>query len=132
MIYNISYFELKNTHCSFLKYLFSTPVWFSCKILGGLKGTYKAANTFIRSTAIALSAGVRNQAFVGESGNRSLEKDVNRDAGQNVEIHYQNASEVKRVRVPVIIISLNKNCHLNPYDRQTPLVTTAKVQKPLC
>jgi hypothetical protein len=76
--------------------------------------------------------GVRNQAFVGESGNRNLETDVIRDWEQNVEIHYQNAREVIRVIVPVIIINLNKkNRYLNPHDRQIPLFTTAKVQKPL-
>ena len=71
----------ENTHCSTLKCLFSTPVWFSYRIWG-LEGDQKCNNTFSRRTAIALSAGVRNQAFVGESGNRNLETDVNQDWGR--------------------------------------------------
>lgn len=49
---------LEITHCSFLKCLFSTPAWLP----------------LMRLTAVARSSGVKNQAFVGESGKRNLKQ----------------------------------------------------------
>lgn len=52
-------------NCSRFQCLFSTPAWFP----------------LIRSTAMMRSSGVRNQAFVGESGNKNLCRGVReRDA----------------------------------------------------
>jgi hypothetical protein len=66
-----------NTYCSFLNRLFSTPVWFSCancKIRAHFISFDR--RTLMRCTAFARSSGVRNQAFVGESGNKNLHPTV--------------------------------------------------------
>jgi len=63
-----------NTYCSILKCLFSTPVWFSyadCKKRGNTDFLF-IWHALRRCTAVVRSSGVRNQAFVGESGNKNL------------------------------------------------------------
>ena len=62
----------EGTHCSPLNVLFSTPAWFSRT----------------RTTALTRSSGVKNRAFVGESGNKN-----------------QKNIEVMRVRVPIMMKS---------------------------
>ena len=62
----------KGSHCSILNVLFSIPAWLSR----------------MRTTTLTCSSGVKNQAFVGESGKKN-----------------QKRTEVKRVRVPVMVTS---------------------------
>lgn len=63
----------------------------------------------MRLTAIARSSGVKNQAFVGESGKKNLSgyKRLATDTKSIAAIH-QYAKETTKVREPVIIIS---HCH---------------------
>ncbi len=87
------------------------------------EGTVFALLTFILLTAIARSAGVKNQALVGESGKRNLRLvsapplDFKRR-----DVVYQNAIAVNKVRRPVMIISLGKP-HQWP-SRHTRIGTT--------
>lgn len=64
----------------------------------------------MRCTAAMRSSGVRNHAFVGESGKKSLtagmDDDVGGRKGARLGDAYQKRSEVSRVIIPVMIINL--------------------------
>ena len=62
----------REAHCSILNDLFSTPAWLSR----------------MRTIALTRSSGVKNQAFVGESGKKN-----------------QKITDMKRVREPVMVTS---------------------------
>ena len=62
----------------------------------------------IRRTAFARSSSVKNQALVGESGNRKLRIHELTKESRDVEGAHKNVIAVMRVSVPVMIISLEK------------------------
>ena len=65
--------------------------------------------TLIRWTALTLSSGVKNHAFVGESGNRKL-LDVERVIeSRDVKGAHKKSPAVTRVIIPVMIISLEES-----------------------
>jgi hypothetical protein len=62
----------------------------------------------IRRTAFALSSSVKNQAFVGESGNRKLPTHEWKKGLQDVRGTHKNAIAIMMVSDPVMIMSLEK------------------------
>jgi len=55
---------------------------------------------------LALSSGVKNHAFVGESGNRKLFDDERVFEARDVRDAHKKSAAVMRVSIPVMIISL--------------------------
>ena len=66
----------------------------------------------IRRTAFALSSSVKNQAFVGESGNRKLQIRKWKKELRNVWSSHKNANATMRVSDPVMIISLDESKYM--------------------
>jgi hypothetical protein len=66
----------------------------------------------IRRTAFALSSSVKNQAFVGESGNRKLQIHEWKKKRRKVWGSHKNANATMRVSDPVIIISLEESKYM--------------------
>lgn len=58
--------------------------------------------------ALTLSSAVRNQAFVGESGNKKLPNREQTVASRDVRDAYKKSIAVMRVSIPVMIISLEE------------------------
>ena len=86
----LTWISKRKTHCSILKCLFSTPVWFA----------------LIRFTAMTRSSGVKNHAFVGESGKKNLQVNINNEMSFDGKVRaYQYITEVTSVIAPVIIIN---------------------------
>ena len=98
----------ENTYCSFLKCLFSTPVWLSYRsalaTISSLNKT-KARLTLIGRTAFARSCGFKNHAVVGESGNKNLQRVEARLHALYKRAHQKDTAVIK-VMIPVMIMSL--------------------------
>ncbi len=62
----------------------------------------------MRRTAFALSPSVKNQAFVGESGNRKLLIRKWAKATRDVKTGHKNVIAAMRVSIPVMVISLEE------------------------